>query len=300
MPRKKKALCYLRVSHKDMNIESQRAELTKYCDDNNLSPLWYEEKHTGSTMDRPVFDKLLEDVRSGLGKTVVVTEVSRIGRTMVDAMNVIQEWLNKDIKLVVTSMQISFEGAVGKMIAAMLLGISEIELEWKKDRQRRGIELAKQDPSKYKGRPADTFTVDIKKILKYRSEGLAYSKIAKLLDITEMTVIRHFERVVCMDLEEALNVYADEEGLTEEFDIKYKFKDGIGGHYGDSPITSEEIKPLLKAALRIHKTYSTSMTTYKQKLKSLCRAWHEHYMAISEENVGEVDFRDLIAEAEVE
>ena len=71
---KPKALCYLRVSHKDMNIESQRVELTNYCRSNNLDPVFYEEAHTGTTMMRPVFDKLLEDVRSGVAKTVVVTE----------------------------------------------------------------------------------------------------------------------------------------------------------------------------------------------------------------------------------
>ena len=241
MPKTSKAICYLRISHKDMNIESQRVELANYCEQNNLAPIWYEERHTGTTMDRPVFDKLLDDVRGGLSKTVVVTEVSRIGRTMIDAMNVLQEWLNTDVKLVVTSMQISFEGAIGKTIAALLLGISEVELEWKKIRQRRGIDLAKQDPSKYRGRPANTFTVDTKKILKYRAEGLAYTKIAKLLDVTEMTVIRQLERLVSIDIEEALNVYSEEEELTEEFDIKYGFKDGISGFYGDTSITNDEI-----------------------------------------------------------
>lgn len=281
-----------------MNIESQRVELTNYCRSNNLDPVFYEEAHTGTTMMRPVFDKLLEDVRSGVAKTVVVTEVSRIGRTMVDAMNVLQEWLNSDVKFVVTSMQISFEGAIGKTIAALLLGISEVELEWKKSRQARGIALARQDPTKYKGRSEGSYTAPIKKILKYRSEGLAYSKIAKLLDITELTVIRHFERLVSTQIEDSLIQISNEDELTEEFNIKYNFKDGIHGFYGDSPISSEELKPLLKAALRIHKSYSNNTDDYCQRLINASRAWFDAFMAISDEDVSDIDFRDLIAAAE--
>ena len=43
--------------------------------------------------------------------------------------------------------------------------------------------------------------------------------------------------------------------------------------------------------------YSTP-TTYTLKLKSLAKVWHEHLLAISENSVEEIDFRDLITEAE--
>ena len=293
---KPKALCYIRVSHKDMNIESQRAEIVNYCKQHNLEPIWYEEKHTGSTMDRPVFAELQVDLKHGISNTVVVTEVSRIGRTMLDAMEVLGDWLNNNINLRVTSMQISFEGAIGKTIAALLLGLAEIELETKKDRQRRGIALARQDPTKYKGRTEGSFTADTKKIIKYRKDGLAYSKIAKLLDINEMTVIRHFERYMAMHIEESLLAYAKQEKLSESFNLKYSMQKGLYGFCGETEISSSEIKPLLKAALRIHKSYNSDNETYMQALIAASGAWYEAY--ISETDVDEIDFRDLIAKAE--
>ena len=72
---KPKALCYIRVSHKDMNIESQRAEIVNYCKQHNLEPIWYEE-NTRLYDDQTQFEELQEDLRHGIAKTVVVTEVS--------------------------------------------------------------------------------------------------------------------------------------------------------------------------------------------------------------------------------
>jgi DNA invertase Pin-like site-specific DNA recombinase len=48
------------------------------------------------------------------------------------------------LKIVVITQQIELNGAVGRMIAALLLGLAEIELEYRQERQAAGIEVAKR------------------------------------------------------------------------------------------------------------------------------------------------------------
>ncbi len=57
------------------------------------------------------------------------------------------------MKIVVVTQQIELNGAVGRMIAALLLGLAEIELEYRAERQAAGIEVAKRKGI-YKGRKA--------------------------------------------------------------------------------------------------------------------------------------------------
>jgi DNA invertase Pin-like site-specific DNA recombinase len=48
------------------------------------------------------------------------------------------------LKIGVLTQQIDLNGAVGRMIAALLLGLAEIEMEYRAERQAAGIEVAKR------------------------------------------------------------------------------------------------------------------------------------------------------------
>lgn len=49
------------------------------------------------------------------------------------------------MKIVVVTQQIEFSGAIGKTLAALLLGLAEIELEFRRERQAAGIAVAKKE-----------------------------------------------------------------------------------------------------------------------------------------------------------
>ena len=65
---------YIRVSTANQNLERQRSNIEREFPDAVI----YEEKYSGKTDNRPVFQKLLKNVK--LGDTVVFDEVSRMSR----------------------------------------------------------------------------------------------------------------------------------------------------------------------------------------------------------------------------
>ena len=78
-------------------------------------------------------------------------KLDRLSRRLRDGVNVLADWCERGLKIVVITQQIELNGAVGRMIAALLLGLAEIELEYRQERQAAGIEVAKRKGI-YKGR----------------------------------------------------------------------------------------------------------------------------------------------------
>ena len=59
-------------------------------------------------------------------------------------MNLLADWCERGLKIVVVTQRIELNGAVGRMIAAVMLGLAEIELEFRSERQAAGIKAAKR------------------------------------------------------------------------------------------------------------------------------------------------------------
>jgi len=74
---------------------------------------------------------------------------------MRDGINVLCDWCDKGLRIVAVSQQIDFNGTMGKMLAAMLLGVAEMEQETRRERQAVGIAAAKAK-GVYRGRKQGT------------------------------------------------------------------------------------------------------------------------------------------------
>lgn len=187
--------CYVRVSTVGQNEAGQRREIRRWLEGNGIDPAlvrWFIDKETGDTLDRPAFDKLQSAVFAGEVGTVVVWKLDRLSRKLRDGINVLCDWCEKGLRVVSVTQQIDFNGTVGKMLAAVLLGVAEMEQETRRERQRAGIEAAKEKgiyigrkPGTYKGRPDRA-----KKLLE---QGLTHSEIATALGVSRRTVIRYLQ-----------------------------------------------------------------------------------------------------------
>ena len=79
---------YCRLSKDDilkgdsMSIQNQKEILSKHAADKGLSfPEYYiDDGYTGTNFDRPGFQKLVADVEDGKVGTVIVKDLSRLGR----------------------------------------------------------------------------------------------------------------------------------------------------------------------------------------------------------------------------
>jgi len=125
---------YCRVSSAGQKTDSQEAEITKWLkangyDENQVE--WYKDKESGKTLKRPEFERLQADIFSGRVKTVVCWRLDRLSRRLKDGVNLLADWCERGIKVIVITQMIELNGAVGRMIAAVMLGLAEIELEFK-------------------------------------------------------------------------------------------------------------------------------------------------------------------------
>lgn len=118
----------------------------------------FEEKVSGTvkSTDRKEFNKLLDYALQYGIKMVLISEISRIGRRVVDILNVVETFHQKGIALYVqqfnmTSLNDDKENPVFMLLLQMLSIGAEMENNLRKERQREGIALAKLQ-NKYSGR----------------------------------------------------------------------------------------------------------------------------------------------------
>lgn len=184
---------YVRVSSKRQKDDGQRAEIQKWLDANGIDPKqvqWYADKESGRKMERPEFDRLQKDIFNGKVKCVILWKLDRLSRRLKDGVTTLADWAERGLKIVVVTQQIEFNGAVGRTLAALLMGLSEIEWEYRKERQQAGIAVAKKN-NIYKGRKPGTTKGKPERAKELKAKGLAPGEIATALGVSERTVFRY-------------------------------------------------------------------------------------------------------------
>lgn len=188
--------CYVRVSTVSQNEAGQRAEIDRWITSQGLADVsWYVDKVSGSTTDRPALQQLQQDIQQGHIKTVVVYKLDRLSRSMRDGVDLLCRWCDMGLRVVAVSQAIDFSGTLGKMLAAVLLGVSEMELELRKERQVAGIRVAKE-LGIYKGRQKGTTKAMPTRARQLRAKGNNDSEIAKSLGVSRRTVQRYLNGAV--------------------------------------------------------------------------------------------------------
>jgi DNA invertase Pin-like site-specific DNA recombinase len=187
--------CYVRVSTSGQNVNGQRAEIEKWLEMNSVDAgrvRWYPDVESGATLDRPGFERMQQDIRKGEISTVVVYKLDRLSRSLRGGINLLSDWSERGLRVVVVSQQIDFNGVVGKLIASLMLGLAEIELQHIRERQRAGIEAARA-AGKYKGARAGFRKGDSGRAIELRNMGLTHAEVAKSLGVSTKTVSRYLK-----------------------------------------------------------------------------------------------------------
>lgn len=174
---------YARTSTQDQNVQQQADVLSqKYSHDFIIT-----EKFTGTTTDRPKFQKLLRKLRSG--DQLIVREVSRIGRNAAEVLVVSEDLKSRDVSLVTDNLGIDVTTPAGNMVLTVLAGAAQMEKELLLERQAIGIARAKRE-GKYIGRkPLDKAVLTTAKTM--IAEGMSKAATAKQLKIGESTLYRY-------------------------------------------------------------------------------------------------------------
>jgi DNA invertase Pin-like site-specific DNA recombinase len=185
--------CYVRVSSPRQKNDSQKAEIMRWLkrhDVKRSSVTWYEDTERGKTLQRPALARLRASIFDGAVNTLVVWKIDRLSRDQRHGINLLADWCERGVRIVSVTQQIDLNGAVGRMVASVLLGLAEIESEYRRERQSAGISVAKAR-GVYRGRKKGTTKSKPSRAKELRRRGLTAAEVARALGVSERTTYRY-------------------------------------------------------------------------------------------------------------
>lgn len=186
---KQKTIAYLRVSTVDQNIDKNKADILLLANSLHLGHVQFvEEKVSGkiSWRKRKV-ETILESCQDG--DIIIVSELSRLGRSMLECMEILSIATSKGIKVYSVKGNWQLDGSLSSKIIAMAFALaSEIERDLISERTKEALRVKKQQGFQL-GRPPgvgksklDPYRFEIEALLK---NGSTQTFIAKRYGTTE-------------------------------------------------------------------------------------------------------------------
>ncbi|PZN68757.1 MAG: integrase [Candidatus Methylumidiphilus alinenensis] len=175
---------YCRVSTTEQNMTAQMELLHKAgCQE------IFKEKLSGSNVHRPELRKLLDYIRKG--DTVTVTKLDRLARSTKDLLGIAEEIKKKGADFEVLNINLDTKSPTGQLMLTLLAAIAEFEKGIMLERQREGIDIAKED-GKYKGRKPIEET-KLQQVQKLVEGGISVSKAVSEVGIGRRTYYKAIE-----------------------------------------------------------------------------------------------------------
>lgn len=178
---------YARVSGTSQDLHEQISELQQA---GVLQQNIYSEKFTGTKEQRPQWQLLASKLQPG--DEVVFTKVDRIGRSVKVAVDIVDNLLNRGVKVYVIQLHghVNKTDMMGKMMFNFLTVMAEFEHDMIVDRLARGKDYAKKHNSNYhEGRPHRRITERYKYIYEYSLKH-SIRETALATGVSESTVKR--------------------------------------------------------------------------------------------------------------
>lgn len=188
---------YVRASTKDQDAERALADLKKFALSIKGDVDEYIENESGTKLDRPVLNQLLED--SSNGDTLLVESVDRLSRLSQNDFEVLKGRIKeKGLKLVVADLPTthmlvnaadnitsSILSLVNNMLIDLLATMARLDNDKRRERIKQGLERSGYKPT---GKKADI--AKHARIKELNNKGLTKEEIAKAVGCGVATVYR--------------------------------------------------------------------------------------------------------------
>ena len=186
-------IAYLRVSTEKQFLANQKEEILRFAEKNGLSiDKWYTETISGSvsTKDRKLSELLK---RMHPGDTLIVTEISRLSRTLLEIMNFC---IKKQVVLYSTKEGYVFQDDINSKVLGFAFGLmAEIERNLISMRTKEALARRKQEGMTLGRRKGDTPKIKLlsanKRVLtRELDKGTTYSELAEKMGVSRTTLFR--------------------------------------------------------------------------------------------------------------
>ena len=198
---------YVRVSTTEQNTARQEVIMREL----GVERVFIEKISGKTQRGREELEKMLQFVREG--DVVVVESISRIARNTKDLLDIVERLNEKGVDFISKKEAIDTKTPSGKFMLTVFGAIAQLEREYILERQREGIEIARQN-GKYKGRKA--IAIDGKKFAevygRWKSgevKGVDAMRELNLKPSTFYRRVRDYEARIIMDNSDAADGYGD-------------------------------------------------------------------------------------------
>jgi putative DNA-invertase from lambdoid prophage Rac len=190
-------ILYARVSTVDQTLDHQRTqaqaagfEIDHVLADHGVSGV------STRLKDRPEGRRLFDMLRRG--DTLVVRWVDRLGRNYQDVTDTIRDFMRRGVVVRTVINAMEFDGAttdpmkqaVRDALIAFMAASAQAQAEATKEAQRAGIETARLNGSRYKGRKPSYTRAECQAVIDMAAQGSGASEIAKATSLTRQTILR--------------------------------------------------------------------------------------------------------------
>ena len=189
-------VAYLRVSTEKQFLANQREELLRFAEKNGLQiDKWYTETVSGSVRSK---DRKLSGVlnRMQRGDSLIVTEISRLSRTMLEIMTILNSCIKKEIVLYSTKEGYVFQNDMNSKVLGFAFGLmAEIErnlisMRTKEALARRGQEGVKLGRKKGTCPAMRVLRENKRRLIKDAQRGVSCSELARQMGVSRTTMHR--------------------------------------------------------------------------------------------------------------
>ncbi len=156
---------------------------------------WYEyiDLDQGGAKDsRPEWDRLRADVRRGAVKELVCTELSRLGRSVLNVVLALDELYSAGCRVVLLRQGLDYGTPVGRAVAAILAAVAQLERDQIRERIAAGLRRAKERGTR-SGKPIGRPRADRRRLpeaAKELAQGASWPSVARTLGCSERTARR--------------------------------------------------------------------------------------------------------------
>lgn len=181
---------YLRVSTEKQNPDNQKEEIVRFAENRNISvDLWVTEIVSGKTEEKNrKLGRILRKMKKG--DMLIVTEISRLSRTLTDIMFIMGKCLKKGIILYSTKEGYSFDNSINSKVLCFAFGlVAEMERNLISMRTKEALALKKSE-GVHIGRKKGSYTkmnilIDNRlEVLKMMENGASVSSICARFQIS--------------------------------------------------------------------------------------------------------------------
>lgn len=195
---------YYRVSSDFQNYKSQKIGVINWCKQNKYDMIDEEVIDDGVSGTVLAKDRALNRIvkNSKSGDILIVSELSRIGRSTADVLNTLNILAKKGVEVHFVKQNMKMDNSpMGKMMVAIMSAFAELERDLISQRTIEGLARVKSE-GKTLGRPVGTKNANYKLdgceelVKEWLAEGKAKSYIAKRLNVHRSSLYHFIKKYI--------------------------------------------------------------------------------------------------------